>query len=188
MIADMLRKEGADYPSVHLYTNGIRVGKDEAFARRYLPLWKSLGLETLYVTVHDVDPVRNARIYGVKKYPDLETIVRRIHAAGLKVRANMVLAKTTTHTLEVFVHMVTELQSIGFDAVTAWPIRGDDDRIDRSLAPPEVELMRMSSWTQRHTRPHAPVRLLLDSDRMAYESGQKLTLFPNGTVSNKWCP
>lgn len=186
-IADTIRGEGVDYPSVHLYSNGIRIGESEAFAQRYLPLWRNLGLKELYITVHDVDLTKNAKIYGVKKYPNLATIVDRIHTASLTVRANVMLAKTAVGTLEAFVATVAVLQAMGFNAVSAWPVRGDNDQIDRSKAPEEAELEKMATWAAAHTTSDAPIRLLLEKEHTAYKTGQKLTLFPDGTVSNRWC-
>lgn len=187
-IVNALRSEGIDYPSIHLYSNGIRIGESGRFARHHLPLWRSLGLGILYITVHDIDPIRNAKVYGVKNYPDLRTIVDRIHAIDLVVRANIMLSRTTVCTLDVFTDMVIKLQMMGFNAVSAWPIRGNDDQVDRSRAPDNVELYKIGAWVAAHTTPEVPVTLFLKKNYAVHNKmGQKVVLLPNGDISNKWC-
>lgn len=187
-IADALRKEGREYTSIHLYSNGIHIGESEEFASRHLPLWKNLGLQALYITVHDADPVKNAKVYGVKKYPYLETIVRRAHCAGIAVRANVVLSKFAICTVESFSDLVVALRKIGFDAVSAWPIRNPtDDQVDLPIAPDREELEKMAVWAAANSEACMPVRVLLEEDHLPYKNGWKLTLFPDGTLSNGWC-
>lgn len=182
-----LSEKGIGFPDIHLYTNGLRIGRDERFAARFLPLWKRLGLGTLYVTVHDIDPVKNAKVYGVKKYPDLRTVFGRIRSAGLNIRANLVLSRGTVHTLPRFARTICHLESLGVDSVSAWPIRDADDRLDVKRAPPNDELQKMEEWVGRRPAARFPVRLLREQSRVAYDKGEKLTLFPNGMLSNTWC-
>jgi MoaA/NifB/PqqE/SkfB family radical SAM enzyme len=187
-IATALRKEGKDYTSIHLYSNGIRIGRSEKFASRYLPLWRNLGLRTLYITVHDTNPVKNAKVYGVKKYPNLETIVKRAHSVGIAVRANLVLSKSAICTQESFSNSIVVLQKMGFDAVSAWPIRSlVDDQVNQSMAPDGKELEKMAVWAIANSRNCMPVRVLLEEDHFPYKNRWKLTLFPDGTLSNGWC-
>lgn len=186
-IAAGLREEGVDYSFIHLYSNGIRFGESEEFVSRYLPLWKSLGLRAIYITVHDVGPEKNAEAYGVKKYPNLATVVKRIHSAGMAVRANLVLCKSTICTFESFSSSVAALAEMGFDAISAWPIRDPDkDQVDRSKSPDEIELEKMFAWTAC-SRLRIPVRVLLEKERNVYQNRHKLTLLPDGTLSNSWC-
>lgn len=176
--------EGVEYSPINLYSNGIRIGKDEGFCKHFLPLWKGYGLTTIYVTVHDVDEENNARIYGVKSYPDLNTIISRIHNADLLVRANMVLSKNNISRFERFVFMVEDLKQKGVDMISAWPIRNEDDKVDSTLSPLEEELDKMEAWVERQD---LKIRLLREKNRVLYDTEQKLTLFPDGTLSNTWC-
>lgn len=181
-----LREEGIEFSPINLYSNGIRIGEEEDFSDKYLPLWKSLGLSVIYLTVHDVDERENAKIYRVKTYPSLELILTRIHAADLLARANLVLNKETIDTFDKFRSTVEKLREIGFDYISAWPIRNAQDNVDPKLAPSQNELDLMGRWVEEQSPDHR-IRLLGEGNRVVYETGQKLTLFPDGTLSNTWC-
>ncbi len=180
------RKESIEYSPINLYSNGIRIGEDKDFCDTYLPLWKNYGLTTVYVTIHDTDKDKNAKIYGIKNYPRLEIILSRIHGADLLMRANLVLSKRTIDTFEKFVSTIKYLNKIGADFISAWPIRGMDDKLDLTLSPKEGELDKMENWVEENNF-KGKIRLLMEKNRVLYESKKKLTLFPDGTLSNTWC-
>jgi MoaA/NifB/PqqE/SkfB family radical SAM enzyme len=177
--------EGVEFSPINLYSNGIRIGGDREFCDEYLGRWKDLGLEMIYITVHDTDGGKNAASYGVESYPSLDLVLDRIHGADLLVRANLVLSRENIGTLERFASVVGDLRDKGFDRVSAWPIRGDDDEIDLDLSPSEDELDAMSGWI--NGQKFDDVILYRDGDRVLYETAQKLTLFPDGTLSSSWC-
>ena len=180
-------KEGVRFFPINMYSNGIRIGKDRPFCEKYLPLWKDHGLTAVYITVHSTDEMENARIYGVKHYPPLKWVLSRIHAAGLLMRANLVLNRETVSTFEKFVSTINRLTELGVDSISAWPIRDQEDKVSLELSPPESELDKMEDWVERHSGSGHRIRLLRENSRMAYHTGQKLTLFPDGTLSNTWC-
>jgi len=175
--------EDMHYSPVNLYSNGIRIGEEVDFASEYLPLWKTLGLSKIYVTVHNVDEVKNAQAYGIDSYPLLSLIAERVHGAGLELRGNIVLSKDTIGTYEKFVSNVSRMLEVGFDSVSTWPIRTIDDVVDTESSPCEDELLKMREWASRNNK----VRLLLEDSKIVYDDGEKLTLFPNGVLSNSWC-
>lgn len=180
-------KKDMEYSWINIYSNGIRIGEEKQFSKEYLPLWQSLGLKTVYITVHDIDEKKNAKIYGIKEYPSLNKIVSRIHNSDLLTRANVVLTKNNVGTYEKFISMIQNLKDIGFDHISTWPIRTLDDKIDLKLAPTTKELDKMENWVNEHQDPKYRIRLLREKSRELYETGQKLTLFPDGTLSSKWC-
>lgn len=179
-----LRKDGVSYNPINLYSNGIRIGDDPQFCGMYLPVWRDHGLTTIYVTVHDTDEARNAHVYGVKRYPPLATVIGRIHDAGLLMRANIVLNKNTVGTAERFAPMIERLHALGADRISAWPVRGLDDKVDPLLSPAEEELDRMEAIAMAAGY---DVRVLREASHAAYAAGEKLTLFPDGTLSARWC-
>ncbi len=181
------KTEGIEYSPINLYSNGIRIGKDKEFCNTYLPRWRDYGLTTIYVTMHDVDEEKNARIYGVDNYPDLEGVISRIHHAGLLTRGNLVLSQKTIDTFEKFVSTVDYLTEIGVDGISAWPVRGMDDKINSELSPLESELDKMEEWVEQNQDYGIRVMLLREKSKILYQTGQKLTLFPDGTLSNTWC-
>ena len=146
-----------------------------------------MGLKTIYITVHDTNEKRNAEFYHVKSYPSLDLVVSRIHRAEMLVRSNLVLTKKNIPNCEKFIHVVNDLRKIGFDHVSAWPIRNSDDKKDLSLSPLEEELDKMSEWVEKNQEPNFRLRLLNEKSRVVYQAGQKLTLFPDGKLSSSWC-
>ncbi len=186
-IVQSLRSQGVEYPQIHLYSNGIRIGEDEKFCHDYLRLWKSLSLSTVYITVHDTDESKNAQVYNIPSYPSLPLIFNRIHKSGLTSRANLVLSKQTIGTLEKFIHTIAQLRIIGADSVTSWSIRDYDDQFDEKHSPPIEVLDKIESWITENQDPDFKVRIYRESNKSVYEKREKLTLFPNGVLSNSWC-
>ena len=179
-----LEHEGIRFNRINLYSNGIRIGEEEDFSRQYLKLWQSLGLTRVYVTVHSVDEKENARLYGVNSYPSIDLIVKRIHDAYLLMRANMVLSKKTIGTFEEFVFSVEHLMHIGVDGISAWPVRTLDDKIDRENSPDDMDMKKIEEWAKNYG---SRVRVLGEKNKVLYEQGKKLTLFPDGKLSSSWC-
>ncbi|MFH1589755.1 MAG: radical SAM protein [archaeon] len=176
--------KGINFSPINLYSNGIRIGEDEEFCDEYLPKWKTLGLTTLYITVHNIDEKKNAKAYGVQKYPPLKKVVSRIQQSDLQIRANIVLSQTTISTLEEFIETNNYLMNIGVNKISAWPIRNKEDKIDYKLSPTETELDKIQEWINKTNH---DVRLLREYNQEVYKKGLKLTLFPNGVLSNTWC-
>lgn len=182
-----LAEEGVVYSPINLYSNGIRIGEDRKFSDEYLPLWQSKGLTRVYITVHDVDEEKNARVYGVRSYPPLQEIVSRVHGAGLQMRANFVLSRRAIWTAEGFASAASYLLGLGVDYISAWPVRTLDDRVDEQLAPPDSGLDLMEEWIRSEQGLEGRIRLLREESKAEYASGRKLTLFPDGTLSSTWC-
>lgn len=180
------KSEGIVYSPINLYSNGIRIGRDADFCRNFLSWWKMLGLTAVYVTVHSIDRDKNAEIYGIESYPFLADIAFELHAADLLMRANLVLSKRTISTFENFTSSVKRLKGMGVDYISAWPIRNLEDRVDSELSPTKSELDRMEEWVDAQD-PKQGIRLLREKSRTAYQTGEKLTLFPDGTLSSSWC-
>jgi len=181
------REEGIEFKPINLYSNGIRIGEDKIFCDTYLPRWRRLGLTTVYVTVHDVDEKKNAMVYGIENYPSLELVLSRIHDAGLMIRANLVLSLNTVGTFDKFVPTVGHLKMLGVDYISAWPIRDQEDKVNKKLSPLEEELDKIEKWIEENQSEKCRIRLLREKSRIAYQTSQKLTLFPNGVLSNTWC-
>ncbi|MFA5797535.1 MAG: hypothetical protein WC916_05910 [Candidatus Woesearchaeota archaeon] len=184
-LIDDYSKEGLRFSPVNLYSNGIRIGEDDAFCDTYLLLWKNFGLTAIYVTVHHPDEKKNAKAYGVEIYPALETIISKIHHAGLQMRANLVLQKDTIYTAHDFSNVITTLLHKGVDYISAWPKRTLEDKIDSARAPLKSEMDSMALWIRKNN--FNTVKLLREENKIVYNTGQKLTLFPDGTLSNSWC-
>jgi wyosine [tRNA(Phe)-imidazoG37] synthetase (radical SAM superfamily) len=185
-INNLKSTDNIQFNPINLYSNGIRIGEDEKFAKEYLNKWQNLDLTTLYITVHSIYEKENAEIYGVQSYPSLKTIVKRIHDTNLQVRANLVLSKKTISSISTYGQFrvaTIYLQNIGVDKISAWPMRDLNDKPDKNLSPLETELNEMEEYIKDNPK----IVLLREKSKIAYQTGQKLTLFPDGTLSNTWC-
>ena len=181
------RADGVNYFPINLYTNGIRIGEEVSFCNKYLPLWKSLGLTTMYVTVHSVDEKRNAEIIGISVFPNLKSIFDRIHTSGLLVRANLVLSKKSVSTAVGFVLAVNRLKLLGADYIAAWPVRdAEGSKADKVLSPDSSELDKIDSWLL-HSSPYINIKMLRQDSNVYYKNTKKLTLFPDGSLTDSWC-
>ena len=183
-LVDRCRAEGMRFNTVSLYTNGIRIGEEEQFGR-YLRMWRMLGLGTMYVTVHSPDRHLNAKTYGVASYPPLSLVFSRIHDAGLLVRANVVLHRERMGTLLDFTRMVQYLEDTGADMVAAWPERwGEKDTVNPCTCPLSEQMKMIEDWAASGA---SRLYVRVPTDHSAYEHKEKMTLFPNGQLSNSWC-
>lgn len=180
------KKEGIEFSPINMYSNGILIGEDKNFCDRYLSLWKDYGLTTLYITIHDADKRKNAKAYGIRSYPSLVDIVDRIHDANLLMRANLMLSRKTISSADKFISTVQYLKEIGIDAISAWPIRGMDDKIDPKLSLSDDELDEIGNWIMKQGSAYK-IRLLQEKSQTEYKKINKLTLFPDGTLSDTWC-
>ncbi len=182
-----LKEEGINFNKINLYSNGIIIGNDEEFCDKYLSLWKSLGLTTIYITIHDTNEENNARVYGIKEYPSLKNIISRIHSYGIKVRGNLVLNREVISNLNEFVSMIKKLAVLKLDSVSAWPIRNDNDKVDIEIAPSKEELGKIRNWIGSNKNQDFEIKLLGDDYHELYAENKKLTLFPDNTLSSSWC-
>jgi hypothetical protein len=119
-------------------------------------------------------------IYGIEYYPPLERVIGNIKRHNLQARANMILSKDIVANVEEFKYNSLMLFTKGIDKISAWPVRKLDDTLDYERMPDDIE--QMKQWADQNG-----VRLLLEDSKKSYEAEDKLTLFPNGILSNRWC-
>jgi molybdenum cofactor biosynthesis enzyme MoaA len=174
------------FEKINLYTNGILLGTNSEFCWEYLPLWKALGLTGIRLTLHSTDEETNAYYFGVPKYPPVYRIVDRIHRANLKVRVNLLLNGGAIPTCKEFSKVVRYLQDfLHVESIASWPLRDADDNVDVKALPPADELIKMREWIEAN--PVYRVRFLENEKAHEQSYSRKLTLFPDGTLSNAWC-
>jgi MoaA/NifB/PqqE/SkfB family radical SAM enzyme len=182
---------GRPFSPVNLYTNGIRLGSDPVFCARFLPLWKKLGLTSVYVSVYSAEEKKNARAFGIAAYPRLADIFRAVKDRGFILRTSIILKKGYTDSAEAFRALCEKFFSLGVDDISAWPLKDKDDFIS-SLAPGRDELgkIRDLAADQHHHFPAYPqrkIRLLLGDQNAKENLGKKIALFQDGTISDVWC-
>ncbi len=143
-IYDKCAQQGAYFPNVNLFTNGILLG-DEKFCDQYLPKWRELGLNNVAVSIHEVDEHKQAQIYGIEKYPDFETIVNNVEKHGLGVRGTLLLRKGGVDNYKKYKNAVETLIDKGIDNITSWPV-GNPDSTRNEYTPSRRGLIGIQAW------------------------------------------
>jgi MoaA/NifB/PqqE/SkfB family radical SAM enzyme len=185
-LINKISNEGYLYTKIHLYSNGIIIGNDDKYCETFLPQWKEFGLDTIYLTIHNINELENAKVYNVDVYPSIKTIINRTHKYGLLVRANLVLGKKTIPTPNDFFRTVTTLLEIGIDSISAWQIRDPKtDTIDQVNSLSITELETISNWL--NDKQYNNVKFITETNHNEAYQDSKLTLFPDGSLSANWC-
>ena len=149
-IYDKCAKQGAYFPNVNLFTNGILFG-DEKFCNKYLDNWRELGLNNIAVSIHSVDEKEQAKIYGVENYPALETVVKNVQKHGLGVRGTLLLRKGGVDNSKEYEAAIKTLIDKGIDNITSWPI-GNPDGTRTEYTPSRRGLFGIRTWLHKNAK------------------------------------
>ncbi len=193
-------QQGAFFPNVNLFTNGILFG-DEDFCNKYLDTWRELGLNNIAVSIHEVDEKEQAAIYGIKKYPAFKTIVRNVEKHGLGVRGTLLLRKGGVDNSKKYEQAVKTLIEKGIDNITSWPV-GNPDGTRTEDTPSRFSLFGIRRWLQQNAKKcHGHVwgggvfdyhgSILRYTDYVTKHDPNKdfvrqLVVFQDGTVAYSW--
>jgi MoaA/NifB/PqqE/SkfB family radical SAM enzyme len=143
-IYDKCAKQGAYFPNVNLFTNGILFANDD-FCGRYLPRWRRLGLTNVAISIHGVTEEEQARAYGLQIYPSLNKITDNLRKNGIGVRATLLLRKGGVDNAEKYHKAVDSLIDLGIDNITSWPI-GNPDGTRNEFTPSWLEIFGIKRW------------------------------------------
>lgn len=149
-VYDKCAKEGAYFPNVNLFTNGILFG-DEEFCKKYLPLWKKLGLTNVAISIHDVDEKKQAEAYNLKSYPKFEKIIFNIKKYGVGIRGTLLLRKEGVDNAKKYEEAVQVLIKKGIDNITSWPI-GNPDATRNEFTPSRKGLFQIRMWLKKNAK------------------------------------
>ncbi len=193
-------QQGAYFPNVNLFTNGILFG-DDNFCKKYLDLWRNLGLNNIALSIHDVDEKKQAGIYGVKNYPNFEKIKSNVEQYGLGLRATLLLRKGGIEDEQKYEKAIKTLLRKGIDNITSWPI-GNPDGSRTEYTPSRLNLFKIQRWLHKNARVcHAHVwgggvfdyhgSILRYTDYVTRHNPRKnfvrqLVVFQDGTVAYSW--
>jgi MoaA/NifB/PqqE/SkfB family radical SAM enzyme len=200
MVYDGCAQQGAYFPNVNLFTNGIKFG-DEEFCDSNLKTWKRLGLNNVAVSIHSVDEKEQAAVYGLNKYPDLEKIVENVEKHGLGVRATLLLRKDGVDTPQKYEESVKTLIFKGITNITSWPV-GNPDGTRSEYTPSRFGLFGIRRWLRKNAKMcHGHVwgggvfdyhgSILRYTDYVTKHDPKKdfvrqLVVFQDGTVAYSW--
>jgi len=149
-IYDKCAKQGAYFPNVNLFTNGILFG-DKEFCKTYLPQWKELGLNNIAISIHSVDEKEQAKIYKLKEYPQLEDIANNIKEQGLGVRATVLLRKNGIDNSKKYEHAINTLIDKRIDNITSWPV-GNPDGSRTEYTPSRLGIFQIKHWLHKNAK------------------------------------
>lgn len=143
-------KEGAYMPNVNLFTNGILLGDDE-FCKSWLPIWKSLGLTNIVVSIHSPSQTGQAKAYNVKDYPSLYHIQKNIRKYGIGVRATLLLQKDFIDTPRKYEQALRSLFFDNYDNITSWTV-GNSDGSRNKYTPSRFNLFQIRRWLAKNAK------------------------------------
>lgn len=142
--------QGAYFPNVNLFTNGILFARD-SFCKEWLPRWRELGLTNVAVSIHSVNQDEQAAAYGLKQYPDFRKIFDTIRKYGVGVRGTLLLRRDGVDTAVRYEHAVkTLVNDYGVDNITSWPI-GNPDGTRNEYTPSRLGILAIRWWLKRNT-------------------------------------
>lgn len=147
-VYDKCAKEGAYFPNVNLFTNGILFASAE-YSDKWLPLWRKLGLTNVAFSVHAIDLDEQAKAYGLKSFPPFQLIADHIRKHGVGVRCTLLLRKGGVDDAESYHHAVRCLQILGLDNITSWPI-GNPDGSRNEYTPSRMGLWSIRRWLAKN--------------------------------------
>ena len=143
-------QQGAYFPNVNLFTNGILFG-DEQFCEKYLEIWRELGLNNIAISIHSVDEKEQAAIYGLNHYPNLTQIVKNIEKHGVGVRGTLLLRKGGVDNSKKYSSAIKTLIEKGIDNITSWPI-GNPNGTRTKFTPSRLGLFGIRRWLHRNAK------------------------------------
>ena len=142
-VYDKCASQGAYFPNVNLFTNGILFGNSE-FCARWLPQWKKLGLTNVAVSVHGLHK-QQAETYGLTQYPAFEDIFQNIRKHGVGVRVTLLLRRGLIDNCFEYENAVRYLLGMGINNITSWPI-GNPDGSRNADTPSWLGLASIRFW------------------------------------------
>ena len=149
-VYDRCAKQGAYFPNVNLFTNGILFG-DKKFCERHLPTWRQLGLTNVALSLHAADEEGQAQAYGIKEYPSIDDIVKNVTEQGVGIRGTLLLRKGGVDDATTYKAAVTTLIEKGLNNITSWPI-GNPDGSRSPHTPSRLGLFGIRRWLQKNAK------------------------------------
>ena len=143
-------REGAYFPNVNLFTNGILFG-DSDFCENYLPSWKELGLTNIALSIHSADEKEQAKAYNLIDYPEFTKIISNVHEYGLGIRGTLLLRKNGVDNSKKYERVVNVLINKGLDNLTSWPV-GNPDGTKNEFTPSKLNIFGIKRWLHNNAK------------------------------------
>ncbi len=142
--------QGAYFPNVNLFSNGILFG-DKEFCKKYLPIWKELGLTNVAISIHSTNCFSQAQAYGIANYPEFKSIFQNIKEQGIGVRCTLLLRKNGIDCADKYEFALLKLNDLGIDNITSWPV-GNPDGSKNEFTPSWLQMLSIKRWLYKNTK------------------------------------
>lgn len=198
-----MRDSGDSFPFVNLFTNGIELVRNREFTTKWLPLWKSMGLTSVAISIHSVDHDEEAKAYGLApdQMPALQSMINVVKLAGLTPRITLLLHKGYVDNAQKYKETLDTLKSMGIFMVTSWPLAVESGGRCEAT-PSRLNMLGIRWWLWRNSNRvlgHAWGGSVWDYDGMSvrltdfvskHKPGnnfiRQLVVFQDGTVAYSW--
>jgi len=210
---NLLKSEGTVFTNINLFTNGFEIARNSDFKYKWLPLWKSLGLTAVAISLHHVDYYKNLKPYKVtpdkSKYPHFKETIDIIKGAGLIPRVTLLLNKGYIDNVTDYKIAINKLiDSYGVHMITSWPLLSfNGKRIENT--PSRLNLLKIKLFLRFNKRSKLTMGHMWGGAVYGYKSDngiygsvrltnyvskhspkndfvRQLVLFQDGTLSYSW--
>lgn len=131
-----------DFPVIEIQTNAILLSEQPEKYDSFLKEWHALGLTFIAISIVHYEPEKNRKNYIPlkKEYPDLHSLISKLHAIGYSVRLTCTLIKGGVDNAKEAKQMINKARVWDADQLTL-----------RKVAAPEKSAnSAVYSWTKAH--------------------------------------
>jgi len=170
---ELIQGTGVKPARINLYTNGY--GQNTEKMASNLFDWRNRGLTSVYLSLNPA-----------LRQMSVESLLGLSWSLAMRnffVRFNLVLHKDTFPDYSVLTGLLDKMKRYKFpekfEGITAWFPRDKDDKYDMESACPIPDIGNLEK--------EYPFLEIYDLKEDRYKDGEKMTLYPNGVLSDKWC-
>jgi pyruvate-formate lyase-activating enzyme len=127
--------EPFNFPLIELQTNGLQMGemhpgsKGGPLKLEHLLRWKELGLNTIALSVVDIDRINNGKVYR-DPYPPLASTIRFLHDTGFSVRLCVMMQNGMVDSPNGVLRVVNFCKEHRVEQLTIRPIKRPDNVVE----------------------------------------------------------
>lgn len=153
-----------NFPFIELQTNGLAIGRMfrdgkpnvPGLSREALARWRELGLDTIALSVVDINPETNAKVYG-DNYPDLANTIAGLRELGFTVRLCVMMMRGGVDSPESLQQVIDFCRKHDVSQLTIRPLRRPQESVDKTAAtfvdqnaPVNTTLKNIDTWLENN--------------------------------------
>ena len=133
-----------NFPLIEIQTNALVFGQNFKKYKSYLKKWKSLGLNTIAISVAHYKKEKNKEIYTPDtNYINLENTIEKLHKLGFSVRLCCMMMKNFIDSIKEVENLIKFSKQNKIEQLTIRSI----------VAPKKSESSNVYGWTKKHIIP-----------------------------------